>query len=520
MKENKLTNPAPRPVFISYSHKNTSWKDELAVHLAVLQGEGLIDAWDDDRIEAGSAWAKEIDAALDAAQVAILLVSAHFLTSRFILREEVPRVLKKVQERKLRIMPVILEACLWKRVPWLAALQARPREGRQLSAGTEAQRAQDWTDICEEIAGWLEADRSSASETSADRPNEPESPSQFPDVAPATGTIETAIRSGEAAGDTVRDLATAAANDPKIERILANFRKEFSAASRSIESLTDYKEMHDELHNFEFQILPRLLAASRLADEAAQEELERCIFDLDATVNHLRAVNERNELTSDAGVWINTLGQALSLLENARDQVDSKEARKACILLSRVLNTEPSRINDRMRQIAEKLDLQPLIAVLERGIPTRDLDRAKLDALKSGVDSLKLLEKAMRTLIKEHDNWQQLEGDLRLIDNSLPRTLEELELLWPDIEKTTNELTIDCSESWALQLRNETARLSESLNKEDPNRATQVISRFRLFRRRAGQRFFQVDANLRETFEKLANVGEPLMLLLRATDKS
>src|SRR5262245_23243881 len=156
MNENNLTNPAPRPVFISYSHKNTRSKNELAVHLAVLQGEGLIDAWGDDRIEAGSAWAQEIDDALDAAKVAILLVSANFLTSHFIRREEVPRILKKAEERKLRIMPVILAACLWKRVPWLAALQARPHGGRQLSAGTVAQRAQDWTDICEEIAGWLE----------------------------------------------------------------------------------------------------------------------------------------------------------------------------------------------------------------------------------------------------------------------------------------------------------------------------------------------------------------------------
>ena len=45
--------PGPS-VFISYSHKDETWKDRLVTHLGVLQREGLLDTWDDRQIGAGT----------------------------------------------------------------------------------------------------------------------------------------------------------------------------------------------------------------------------------------------------------------------------------------------------------------------------------------------------------------------------------------------------------------------------------------------------------------------------------
>jgi len=85
----------PLRVFLSYSHVDETWKDRLSRHLAVLTEEGLLDAWDDRRIGAGADWEAEIRAAMDAAEVAILLISADFLTSRFVRDSEVPRLLQR-----------------------------------------------------------------------------------------------------------------------------------------------------------------------------------------------------------------------------------------------------------------------------------------------------------------------------------------------------------------------------------------------------------------------------------------
>ncbi|HUW14645.1 MAG TPA: caspase family protein [Anaerolineae bacterium] len=146
-------------VFISFSHKDEPWKDRLVTHLGVLQRQGLLDLWDDRRIGAGDDWRREIRQAMDRARVAVLLVSADFLTSDFILGEEVPRLLQRRDEEGLRVFPVIVRPCAWQRVEWLARMQARPRDGRPLSAGDEHQVDVDLATIAEEIAELVEGER-------------------------------------------------------------------------------------------------------------------------------------------------------------------------------------------------------------------------------------------------------------------------------------------------------------------------------------------------------------------------
>jgi hypothetical protein len=138
-------------VFISYSHKDEEWKDRLVTHLEVLRHQGLLDPWDDRRIGAGEDWEQEIQEAMASASVAVLLVSASFLSSKFILGEEVPRLLERRDKEGLRIFPVIVKPCAWQTVGWLSRIQARPKDGRPLSAGDEHQIDADLAAIATEI---------------------------------------------------------------------------------------------------------------------------------------------------------------------------------------------------------------------------------------------------------------------------------------------------------------------------------------------------------------------------------
>ncbi len=142
-------------VFISYSHKDELWKDRLAKQLGVLEREGVLDVWDDRRIGAGVEWLKEIEAAIDRASVAVFLVSADFLTSEFILSKEVPRFLEGRAKDKLRVFPVIVRPCMWKKVAWLSRLQARPLDGTPLDSFGEKWEG-ELVKIAEEI---VERDR-------------------------------------------------------------------------------------------------------------------------------------------------------------------------------------------------------------------------------------------------------------------------------------------------------------------------------------------------------------------------
>ncbi|HKQ74539.1 MAG TPA: TIR domain-containing protein, partial [Blastocatellia bacterium] len=121
-------------VFISYSHIDEKrWKNRLQKHLIVLEKHGSLSFWEDRQIAAGQEWQVEIKDALDAADAAILLISPDFLSSNFILDEEVPAILRRRINDGMRVFPLIVRSCPWQNVPWLKPLQARPIDGKPLA---------------------------------------------------------------------------------------------------------------------------------------------------------------------------------------------------------------------------------------------------------------------------------------------------------------------------------------------------------------------------------------------------
>lgn len=76
-------------IFICYSHEDASWRDELLTMAAPLEKTGRKFFADLD-IVAGSDWRAAIQNALDRTSVAVLLVSRHFLKSKFIMERELP----------------------------------------------------------------------------------------------------------------------------------------------------------------------------------------------------------------------------------------------------------------------------------------------------------------------------------------------------------------------------------------------------------------------------------------------
>ena len=120
-------------VFFSYSHKDDNLREELEKHLKVLQRQGVIKAWNDRRIAAGSEWEKQILLNLQRAQIILLLVSSDFIASDYCLNIEVTQAMKRHRTGNSIVVPVILRPCDWESMPF-GKLQAVPKDARPVTS--------------------------------------------------------------------------------------------------------------------------------------------------------------------------------------------------------------------------------------------------------------------------------------------------------------------------------------------------------------------------------------------------
>jgi hypothetical protein len=111
-------------IFVSYSHKDKEWLDRIQTFLKPLETEGIISRWDDTRIKSGDLWREEIIQSLNNSKAAILLISANFLASDFISKNELPPLLEAARNRGTAILPLIISASWFEEIESLSRFQS------------------------------------------------------------------------------------------------------------------------------------------------------------------------------------------------------------------------------------------------------------------------------------------------------------------------------------------------------------------------------------------------------------
>jgi hypothetical protein len=137
---------SPNDVFISYSHKDKRFLQELRIHLAPYVRSGAVNAWDDTMIPPGAKCYEELTNALQSAKIAILLVSPEFLASDFIARKEIPPLLKSAEQKGLKILSVILRPCAFSYTE-LAQFQTVNAPSNLLSSMKPVERDKVWARV-------------------------------------------------------------------------------------------------------------------------------------------------------------------------------------------------------------------------------------------------------------------------------------------------------------------------------------------------------------------------------------
>src|SRR6266571_5435450 len=105
-------------VFISYSHKDQAFREELEIHLSNLKRQNIINSWYDGNIAPGAELKPQIMDHLKSAQIILLLISADFIHSDFCYSIEMKQAIDRHNAGEARVIPILLRPTDWQGAPF------------------------------------------------------------------------------------------------------------------------------------------------------------------------------------------------------------------------------------------------------------------------------------------------------------------------------------------------------------------------------------------------------------------
>ena len=129
-------------IFVSYSHKNDEWVDEGGKYDLIPWLKKQLEVynvvfWIDHALEehVGEEFQKRIKENIDSSDIALLMVSQDFASSKFITEFELPWIKEAFAAEKIKIVPLLLERLSnmgKRRMEWLFELQTIPNDTKPL----------------------------------------------------------------------------------------------------------------------------------------------------------------------------------------------------------------------------------------------------------------------------------------------------------------------------------------------------------------------------------------------------
>jgi hypothetical protein len=414
----------------------------------------------------------------------VLLVSPDFLASDFIAENELPVLLEAARKEGVKILWIAVRYSNYRDTE-IEQYQAINNPLNPLDSLSSADVDKEMVKICEVIRA------------------------ACPPV-----PIEEATRS---AGEGMQVLAKLM-NDPAVQTSVAVYAADFATSSTQIEVLGRYKDLHDSLHNLQFECYNYIQETVRAAKK--DETIWDNVIQYGVTIRRIIADLVRCTTYDQFEAFkpsVTTLIDNLRLLLGAVQACDEQRIEAVLKPISRILSTLPSRINERLAEAARAARLPQLVAALTKVRQNLDklaIDSARREKFENGLKALSDLNANLVCQIESHSKWQDIDVDLRLIEVGIERDFAELDSTWPELKRKVSELCADTSESWAADLTDVSQRLEEAISSNDP---TKIRRCFHSYRSTMGYRFYEVDYTLKELCGKLNRVGDPLKTIWEMT---
>lgn len=315
-------------------------------------------------------------------------------------------------------------------------------------------------------------------------------------------------------------LLTGLMKSAVVRALVTTYRADFRAACEQIELLSHYKELHDLLHKLQFRCYSVIAQEAQRfpQDELALDNLLNYEVTLQDIGDELQRAIAAAGLAPTETTWITDVVQAQTLLRQALDEMDSTKLRRVVWLLRRLLALQPSHINHRLIGAARALRLTEIVASLAAirdALQTLTVDSRRTSQFTAGVDALQQLNDQLQALMVEHDQWQEVQRILGRIEEVMIHDLYELEFSWPDLYSRVTTLCQAQKGEWVDLFLQDSDQLAKAISAQNPVR---IRSYFQRYRQRAGNRFFQVDTQLKDLCAELRKVGDSLATILKVLE--
>ena len=307
-------------------------------------------------------------------------------------------------------------------------------------------------------------------------------------------------------------LLSRMAQQPEVLVVLVRSRNDFEYARKHINIVRDYKNIHDALHELEINCY-RVISAevSRFPNKATIGEISINLVILSDIKKRIRDTVQRGYIPLTEGPLLDRLEEAEKTLGEALATGERKFFSKAVGDIGHILRFNLSRINHRLIDSASSLSLPDLIEGMEQvrsQLVRHGSDPGEIQAIEKGIESLRNLDRSLSTRTKEHNEWQEINDELKLAESDLPTAI----IQWTHTRERINTLCSGNMEIWAVSIRKFCEQLDDALDNKGTNKNIKEI--FKSLNRAVVVRFQQVDGYLKDFYDQVKTLDEPITSIM------
>ena len=464
-------------VFVSYSHKDRQWVEEVL--LPILNKNDLL-VLTDHQFPLGKMSIKNMEDAVHESRRTVVVLTQDWIESKWSQYEAILTGYLDVTGSEGRLIPILLKPC--DNLPRQIEMRTRLELIDRTRIDTEMQRL---------VSTLQKRDDSSSP--------------------PSRGTTKPV----DVVGPSLTTVADALRAEP-VRGALRHYRSRFEEVCDRIQRLATFKDVHDQLHHLQLQCFNQINREAKLlsdGDPAAVENLIIHVQNLRLIIDELRRLTSEPCFERMDMDWVDELEAAYSRLKAAVASSDADGVRRGAKVIDRVLAVQPTFINTRLNDVARELGLEHVIAAIcaicDDEQPSR-FDGATVRMLIDARNALHQLHQNLTVLVGDHDRWQHADTQLRRVEKTIASDPDEIRDSWPALKAKIDNLAGEAE--WAVTLRSEGETIDSAMSAGD---LKEVEKHFRIYRHHAVDRFFRVDSMLKRHSDELRKIGEPLAAIVR-----